>query len=227
MQTNGPVAFEDLFLSKLNLPFCIGCNQCFLKGENSCPHSPMIQTIVAKITQCDGLIITTPTYSLQVPGVLKCWLDHMAYHFHRPNFFNKKALVVVTTAGGGAKSTGQYVKDVLGCWGINHIRVLPLRCFSFNYSPKEKDLEQISLVANTFYEDVSSNILYPPSLKRLFMFNLWRSMAASGEEDQTADYLYWLNMNLLDKPYPPDIPLPFMKQSWAHFSYQFARKILR
>lgn len=227
MQTNGPIEFEEIFLSKLNLPFCIGCNQCFIKGENHCPHSLIIQPIVEKIIQCDGLIITTPTYSLQVPGLLKCWLDHMAYNFHRPTFFNKKALIVVTTAGGGAKSTGLYMKDVLECWGINHISLLPLRCFSFNYSPKKKDLEQISLVANKFYKEISSNTRHKPSFKRLFLFNLWRSMAASGKQNNTVDYLYWLNMNLLDEPYPREIPLGLLKKSWASFAHKFARKILK
>ena len=36
MQTNGPIEFEELFLSQLDLPFCLGCNNCFLKGENTC-----------------------------------------------------------------------------------------------------------------------------------------------------------------------------------------------
>ena len=227
MQTNGHVEYEELFLSKLNLPFCIGCNRCFLKGEDVCPHRSIIQPIVEKIIHCDGLIIATPTYSLQVPGLLKCWLDHMSYHFHRPSFFNKKALVITTTAGGGAKSTGRYIKKVLECWGINHVHLLPLRCFSFSYIPSKEDLGQISLAADVFYAEVASKKLHTPSMERLFLFNLWRSMATSGKESSTADFAYWSSLNLLDEPYLPEIPLGFFKKTWAKFSYRFARKILK
>ncbi len=227
MLTNGLLEFEEVFLSKLNLPFCIGCNQCFLKGENACPHKSIIQSLAAKIITCDTLIITTPTYSLQVPGILKCWLDHMSYCFHRPQFFNKKALVVVTTAGGGAKSTARYLKKILECWGFNHITLLPLQCFSFNYIPNKEALGKISMVSDHFYREIHSKKLHTPSMERIFLFNLWRSMAASGEEKNTMDYLHWLHMDLLDKPYPPEIPLGFIKRAWAMFAYKFARKILK
>lgn len=227
MQTNGPVDFEEIFLSNLNLPFCMGCNECFLKSENHCPHNAIIQPIVKKIIGYDGLIITTPTYSLQVPAVLKCWLDHMSYNFHRPRFFNKKALVIVTTAGAGAKPTARYLKEVLQFWGINHISLLPLRCFSFNYIPNQEALEQISQSANDFYKEISSNKRHKPNLKQIFIFNLWRSMAKSGQAENTADYLYWRNMDLLDKSYPPEIPLGYTKKVWAAFAHRCGRKMIR
>ena len=227
MQENENVVFEEIFLSELNLPFCMGCNQCFLKDKAHCPHSSIIQPIAEKISQCDALIITTPTYSLQVPGVLKCWIDHMSYYFHRPQFFTKKALVISTTAGAGAKSTASYVGRVLEYWGFNHITLLPMRCFSFDYVPAPKELKQIHLVADRFYKEITHKPLHGPSFKRIFLYNLWRSMAMSGEENNTADFQYWERMNLLYKSYPDDIPLGPMKQAWAAFSYAFSRKILK
>ncbi|WP_347707330.1 NAD(P)H-dependent oxidoreductase [Clostridium sporogenes] len=48
--------------------------------------------------KADALIVTSPVYSLQITGLLKNSIDHMAYNFHRPRFFTKKALVITTTA---------------------------------------------------------------------------------------------------------------------------------
>lgn len=215
MKAYGPIEFEEVFLGELGIPFCIGCNQCFSKGEHTCPHSAIIQPIADKIMACDALIITTPTYALQVPALLKCWLDHMAYYFHRPTFFTKKALVISTTAGSGARSTAHYLKDVLQFWGFNHISILPLRCFSFDYRPDIKALNKIGKTTSKFYAEITSNKLYSPSLKRLFLFNFWRSMAKSGQADNTADFLYWSKMDLLDQSYPPGLPLGRVKKTWA------------
>ena len=227
MKKKGNIEFEEVFLSQLNLPFCIGCNQCFLKGEAYCPHSSIIQPIAQKITDCDALIVTTPTYSLQISGVLKCWIDHMSYYFHRPQFFTKKALVISTTAGAGAKSTSSYIGHVLQYWGINHVTLLPMRCFSFDYVPNQKGLKQIRLAASKFYIEIAKKPLHSPSAKQVFLFNLWRAMAKSGQQENTKDYQYWANAKLLDKPFPGGIPLGPIKQVWAAFSYSFSRQILK
>lgn len=34
---------------------------------------------------------------MQVSGLLKNFIDHMSYNFHRPRFYNKKALIITTT----------------------------------------------------------------------------------------------------------------------------------
>lgn len=220
------IVFEEIFINQLDLPFCIGCNQCFLKGEIYCPHASIMQSIVKKITTCDGLIITTPTYSLQVSGVLKCWLDHMSYCFHRPQFFTQKALVITTTAGAGAHSTARYVRNILHYWGINHVTLLPIRCFSFDYIPNQKDCKKIQIAANNFYDHISSKTSSPPNAKQIFLFNFWRSMAKSGEKENTADYRYWADMNLLNTPTPFDTPLSPTKKIWATLSYLLSKKML-
>lgn len=156
MQTNGSIEFEELFLIKLNIPFCTGCNKCFFKGENFCPHHFIIQPIVEKIIRCDSLIITTPTYSLQAPAVLKCFIDHMSYNFLRPRFFDKKALVVVTESVAGAKPTACYMKQVLEGWGIGRINLFTLRCLGYNYLPNKEDFKQISIVAHDFYKETAN-----------------------------------------------------------------------
>lgn len=66
---------------------------CFLKGENKCPHSKTIQPIAEKIEKADCVIITSPSYSLNVTAVCKNFIDHMSYKFHRPSYFDKKCLL--------------------------------------------------------------------------------------------------------------------------------------
>ena len=72
------------------------------------------------------MIITSPVYSLQISGQLKNFIDHMSYNFHRPKYFNKKALIITTTGGVRAKEIANYIKEVLTFWGINTTYKLPI-----------------------------------------------------------------------------------------------------
>ena len=94
---------EEIHLIKQKIPMCNGCYKCFNEGEDKCPHHNIINPIVEKLKQADGLIITSPVYAMNVTALLKNLFDHTAYFFHRPEFFDKKALIVVSTAGAGQK----------------------------------------------------------------------------------------------------------------------------
>ena len=90
MNKEGRFQFEEVELSKEKLPTCIGCFNCILKGEDKCPHHTIIENIVEKMNSADVFIFTSPVYSMQVSGLLKNFIDHMSYNFHRPRFYDKK-----------------------------------------------------------------------------------------------------------------------------------------
>ena len=90
MNKNGEFEFEEIELAKENIPTCLGCFNCIIKGESLCPHKNTIQRIVSKIEEADAIIITSPVYSMQITGLLKNFIDHMSYNFHRARFFIKK-----------------------------------------------------------------------------------------------------------------------------------------
>ena len=103
--------FEEIHLMKEKIPFCNGCFKCFMEGEEKCHHHEKIKEILDKIRQADGIIIACPVYALNVPGLLKNFFDHTAYLYHRPEFFTKKALVIVSTAGAGQKDVAKYIDE--------------------------------------------------------------------------------------------------------------------
>lgn len=204
-------SFDEVDLIKEDIPFCTGCFSCFINGEDTCPHSSTVSPIVEKIRSCDGLIITSPVYALNTTALLKNFIDHTAYFYHRPEFFTKKALVVVTTAGSGHKKVGKYLDETLRNWGFNERFKLCLidvhdRQGYLPLNIKEKiDKETIK-----FYNSIESKKLKSPSMQALFMYNLWRAMAYNGHVPR--DYDYWVENDMLNHEYHPAIPCNFIKK---------------
>lgn len=92
---------------------CIGCFNCFTKGEKLCPHRTENAPIIEAIENADVILLDSPCYGMGMSGQLKCFLDHMCYRWmsHRPHpsMFSKIGIAISTTAGMGA---GKVTKDI-------------------------------------------------------------------------------------------------------------------
>ncbi|GLI46784.1 hypothetical protein MBOURGENBZM_15760 [Methanoculleus bourgensis] len=67
----------------------------------------------------DGVIFATPVYGLAVTGLMKTFIDRFSYIFHRPRFFDKRALLLTTTGLLGEKDVLRYLDTVAGIWGFD------------------------------------------------------------------------------------------------------------
>ena len=131
----------EYFLPKDMPHFCIGCNNCFAKGEEFCPHQEVITPIKNALLNADLLIFTSPVYVRHVTGQMKAFLDHFAFQFmvHRPNkeMFSKTAFIVSIGTGAGMNSTINEIKISLKWWGISKI-------FKFGYGINVLTWDEIS-----------------------------------------------------------------------------------
>ena len=121
----GQVHFSEFFLPR-DLPhFCLGCFNCFLKGEEHCPHFEKVYPIVTEIINSDGIILASPVYGFNITGAMKSLVDHLCYLWmpHRPNekMFQKIAMIISTTAGGGTGNTIKGMKIPLNFMGFKRI----------------------------------------------------------------------------------------------------------
>ncbi len=222
MKKNGDVEFIDIELRKQGIPSCVGCFNCIMKGENKCPHKDIISNITTKLEKADALIITSPVYSLQVTGLLKDFIDHMSYNFHRPRFFTKKALVITTTAGAGHTDAANYIKKVLHYWGFNYVNTLPIAYRGLELNNKNN--EKIHKAAKNFMNDLKSNKLHKPSIKSVAMFNIWRGMANEKNKFGSADYDYWNETELNKYPFSPKVEIGILKNGIGNFIYKMMKK---
>lgn len=218
LEKYGEFEFVDIELKKENIPHCNGCFLCIYKGEDKCPHNEKINNIVKAIEDSDFIIVTSPVYSMQITGLLKTFIDHMSYNFHRPKFFTKKALVITTTAGAGHEASAKYIKDILYYWGFNYVQTIPIAYRGLELN--NKNIEKIKSISEKFSKDIISKKIYKPKVKSVFMYNLWRRYGETPFIEGDADYKYWKNSGLSKFVYHPDIKIGVLRRLIGKFTYK-------
>ena len=112
----------EFFMPRDTPPSCVGCCNCFVKGELFCPHAEIVQPVVRAIEEADLVVLASPCYVFGMTGQLKTFLDHMGYRWmaHRPHpqMFRKIGLAVSTAAGAGAKKVTKDLRQQFFYWGI-------------------------------------------------------------------------------------------------------------
>lgn len=222
VKTNLNGEFDEIHLIAEQIPSCIGCYNCIIEGEHLCPHNELIQPIVSKMLQCDALIITSPVYAMNVTALLKNFFDHTAYLFHRREFFTKKALVIVTTAGAGHKKVSKYMSETLGHWGFNKVYRIAITCGGREFL----DTKDIDKVSREFGEDVESSKLHSPKIKDIFYYQVWRAMALI-DNPIKADKEYWFGTGLVYHDFAPEVKLNIFKKVIAKVMFKILRKMIK
>ena len=193
-----------------------------MEGEDHCPHKDIVQSIIDKIRWADGIIITSPVYAMNVTGLLKNFFDHTAYLYHRPEFFEKKALIVVSTAGAGQNDVAKYIDETLRHWGFNKNYKITYACGGKN----DINREEINKVSQKFHKDVCSKKLHSPKLMDLIFYNVWRAMALNKDPIE-ADAKYWESTDLVNHDFAPNVNLGILKKAFAKIMFFILKKVMK
>lgn len=123
----GKSEITEYYLPKDCPAFCVGCMNCFQRGEHTCKDAAYIQKIAASMLEADLVVMTSPAYVMHATGAMKSLLDHLAYlwmpHRPAPEMFAKRAVIITQCLGAGAKSTAKDIRHSLSWWGISEIWV--------------------------------------------------------------------------------------------------------
>ncbi|WP_075062647.1 flavodoxin family protein [Ornatilinea apprima] len=191
---NISVEIETVFLGEFNLNPCRGCRCCFDRGEDTCPlGDDDLNTLFKKMHAADGLIIATPVYVNDVSGLVKTWMDRLAFACHRPQFHGKSALVV-STVGTGIHG---YTQDVLaagitswgyhlsGKLGITGGALTPQADLAARYQ------KPIHRAAEKLVTDIQKENHLRPSLRSLVTFAVQQAVWQRHQDEDTVDARYW------------------------------------
>ena len=218
----GEAEFEEIQLMKEKIPMCNGCFKCIMEGEDKCPHHEQINHILEKMKEADGLIIACPVYAMNVTALLKNFFDHTAYLYHRPEFFDRKALVFVSTAGAGHKDVSKYIDETLRHWGFNKVYKVGIACGG----KEQLETKEIDKATNEFKKDMESNKLHNPKFMDIVFYNVWRVMALS-EDPLEVDAEYWKSTGLVDYEFAPIVKLNPIKKGFGKIMFFILKKVIK
>ena len=207
---------ERVILSRMDVRTCRGCRLCFDKGEDKCPLKDELLSIRDKMLAADGYLIASPVYVEDVNGILKNWIDRMAFVCHRPALAGK-SVFLITTSGGGA--TGHAIRTMncaLHAWGC---RVAGTKKFRTGALMEKKDIwlrneKDIRRAAEVFLEDLLQGTDTNPGWYSLIAFRIQQIcwLKADYQKNNPYDYQYWKEKGWLE---PGCVYyIPFKKGIW-------------
>jgi len=219
------VDFEYIFLKDMYVENCRGCELCLAKGEQFCPLKDDRDKIYERLMLADGVIFANPVYSLQVTALLKNLLDRMAYIFHRPRFFNKISIAIVTQGVIGGDKVVNYLNDLASYWGFKVCPGLTLTIPWEKPLPAEdqKIEAAIKKAAANFHILLKDPEPPVPTLKQVIIFRAVQAVHAV-EAGLTTDHNYYKAKGWLTSNYYYDTKINWIKQllgSWV------GRKVMR
>jgi multimeric flavodoxin WrbA len=230
MRSMGNVEFEYLMLKDAGLSQCSGCFVCFVKGEDQCPHKDSALAIEQKMHAADGVIFATPVYGMNVSALMKTFIDRFSYIFHRPRFFNKKALLLSTTGAVGLKEVLDYLKLVAGIWGfeVTHSVGLVTPPIQLPIKKKQDNNQKLEKAALEFYNSFQKK-RRSPGLRDVIVFHAQKASFGELGLLSPADYTYWSEKGWLSPKtkYYVDIPINPVYNSIGWISEQMLRRNIR
>ncbi len=191
-QHSEPLEFETLYLGHMAIEFCRGCRTCFDRGEDKCPLKDDVSAIRAKIDAADGLILASPVYVNDVSGIVKNWIDRLAYVCHRPAFAGKCAYLVATVADSPTNHTLRTMDLALRTWGFH---IVGQAGYKMGALMEQVEMEhryrsRTAQVAEALFQAISQRRFLRPSFLSLMMFRIQQLSWQQGPPD-TLDYAYW------------------------------------
>ena len=198
--------YEYLFLKDQNLKLCTGCHNCITKGEDLCPLKDDRDLIINKIEEVDGVILASPTFSMNVTWVMKNFFDRLSYIMHRPKFFKQKFMLLIVSGSimGGKETIKSLSFAAFGGKIINRLVILN----SPGMNENKKNKQEILLKKETlkFSKNMEKKISLKPSFGLIMWFCAFKSMSTVYKNECIADYNFYK-----DKKYFLDIKLTLLQ----------------
>ncbi len=107
-EAGADVEVEVLSLSTLEIKPCVGCDVCHKTGV--CSIKDDYEVVKGKLLACDGFILASPNYILNVTAQMKALFDRCNGLIHCMALDGKYAAVVETSGGGEDEEVAAYME---------------------------------------------------------------------------------------------------------------------
>lgn len=191
----GEKEIREYFLPRDLNHFCAGCFAC-LEARERCPYWQEKEPVFQDMREADLLILTSPNYCMMPSAPMKAFLDLFFTNWmsHKPvqEMFSKRAVVISTAAGAGAKKTAKLLADNLTNWGVPQVTRYAAVVNAMNWGmvpPRkkakiEKDMEKLA-------KKLSHCGRVSVGIKIRMLFWFYGGMQKAGWGASPAEKQYW------------------------------------
>jgi hypothetical protein len=158
--------------------------------------------LIQKIENSDGVVFATPNYALQVTAIMKNFFDRLAFVFHRPRFFHKTLMGIVTQGAYGGRNIVKYLESIGEWWGFSIAKGFYVTTISPRTTAEQAEItKQAVKAARRFYKSLTCKRSYSPSLFRFMIFRMVRSMYKAVPNEELKDYCYFRDKGWLESSF--------------------------
>jgi len=204
------IEFQIIMLGEINFELCKGCYSCVKRGEEKCPIKDDRDMLISEMLDADGIILSSPVYSHMISASTKNFFERLGFFAHRPHFFNKYAMSLVTCSGYGAEHALEYMDKMLKVFGFNMVPPLELHCRSGKKSEymKQNNIEKALQAFGKLIARIKKGGKDKPSLGMMIPFEIFKYVSQIDKEGMIADYEYYKDK----KDYYYETNIPFYKK---------------
>lgn len=199
LRQQADVEFEYLQLGEADLRPCRGCAVCLERGEQHCPLDDDRAEIEQRLLAADGVILACPVYAMDMPSLIRVFMERFAYCMHRPRFFKQRALLVATTGVAGIRETLGRLAE-MSYTGMQIVGRVGVATPSGPATPAE--CRAISATADRGAALLRKALLSegypPPTLFRLIIFRMQQLTFSLTAEEWPADHAYYREKGWFD-----------------------------
>lgn len=199
---NTELEIEWIQLGHLDIRTCMGCRVCFDRGEEKCPLKDDLLSVRDKINSADAILAASPVYVEDVNGIMKNWIDRMAFNCHRPAFAGKTAYIVTTSGAGSSNHSINTIKTAFNTWGISVAGSHKFRMGGLMDigDVVSKHGGRIRKAAEALFKSARGKCAEKPSFYSFVTFKvLQRRWQKAAKYPNTLDYQYWHKNGWLEK----------------------------
>lgn len=216
------IEYEYLFLKDIHFEQCKGCFVCISHGEDKCPLKDERDVVCSKIESSDGILLACPNYVMNVPWIMKNYIDRFAYTMHRPKYFNQYFMILITS--GSYMGTKQALKSLSLMASGGKIVSSLVVCNSpgMNENKVLKQEKKIKQKAKVFFKRLANKTNHRPSFAFLIWFSVFKAASHENKTHIPADYTFYK-----DKEYFIDVKLPFFQKLAVRFFTKFFTLLIK
>jgi multimeric flavodoxin WrbA len=195
-----PFDIDIVYLGDLDIEMCRGCRVCFDRGETHCPCDDDLLAIYEQMHAADGVLLAGPVYVNDVNGVIKNWIDRLAFVCHRPAFFGKSAYLLATVGVGPTSHALKTMRYALSSWGFDVTGQSGFKMGALMDSEAlvEQFESRAEKIAAALWTSIRGRQAENPSFLSLMTFRIQQGYWQRDPQKESIDYHYWAEQGWID-----------------------------